>query len=208
MGEQDQQTRQRLLRCAKAEFLSRGFEHASLRRICGAAGVTTGAVYFFFQNKEDLFAQIVQDTAQQLTQLGHELASEELEHPDTGPDCDLRFMAFLYRHREEALLLLEGAKGTRYASFREELYDTMRSAFSLFFSPVRRTGCGCGTDPDFGGNADEGNSGTAQGRVFYGTCAAADPTDRNLRRRRFSVSDRFLTKKQQRLKPGAKGSIL
>ena len=99
MGEQDQQTRQRLLRCAKAEFLSRGFEHASLRRICGAAGVTTGAVYFFFQNKEDLFAQIVQDTAQQLTQLGHELASEELEHPDTGPDCDLRFMAFLYRHR-------------------------------------------------------------------------------------------------------------
>ena len=42
-------------------------------------------------------------------------------------------MAFLYRHREEALLLLEGAKGTRYASFREELYDTMRSAFSLFF---------------------------------------------------------------------------
>ena len=38
-----------------------------------------------------------------------------------------------YHHREEALLLLEGAKGTRYASFREELYDTMRSAFSLFF---------------------------------------------------------------------------
>ena len=110
MGEQDQQTRQRLLRCAKAEFLSRGFEHASLRRICGAAGVTTGAVYFFFQNKEDLFAQIVQDTAQQLTQLGHELASEELEHPDTGPDCDLRFMAFLYRHREEALLRSCGEK--------------------------------------------------------------------------------------------------
>ena len=49
MGEQDQQTRQRLLRCAKAEFLSRGFEHASLRRICESAGVTTGAVYFFFQ---------------------------------------------------------------------------------------------------------------------------------------------------------------
>ena len=202
MGEQDQQTRQRLLRCAKAEFLSRGFEHASLRRICEAAGVTTGAVYFFFQNKEDLFAQIVQDTAQQLTQLGRELASEELEHPDTGPDCDLRFMAFLYHHREEALLLLEGAKGTRYASFREELYDTMRSAFSLFF---HRYGA---PDADaelirIGGNADEGNSGTAQRRVFYGTCAAADPTDRNLRRWRFSVPDRFLTKKQQRLKPGA-----
>ena len=34
---------------------------------------------------------------------------------------------------QNILLLLEGAKGTRYASFREELYDTMRSAFSLFF---------------------------------------------------------------------------
>ena len=46
MGEQDQETRQRLLRCAKAEFLSRGFEHASLRRICGAAGVTTVTAKF------------------------------------------------------------------------------------------------------------------------------------------------------------------
>ena len=46
MGEQDQQTRQRLLRCAKAEFLSRGFEHASLRRICEAAGVISVLVGF------------------------------------------------------------------------------------------------------------------------------------------------------------------
>ena len=28
-----------------------------------------------------------------------------------GPDCDLRFMAFLYRHREEALLLLGRGQG-------------------------------------------------------------------------------------------------
>ena len=133
MEERTTATLEKIQEAARAEFLDKGFQGASLRQIVKNAGVTTGAVYFFFQNKEDLFAQIVQDTAQQLTQLGHELASEELEHPDTGPDCDLRFMAFLYRHREEALLLLEGAKGTRYASFREELYDTMRSAFSLFF---------------------------------------------------------------------------
>ena len=133
MGEQDQQTRQRLLRCAKAEFLSRGFEHASLRRICEAAGVTTGAVYFFFQNKEDLFAQIVQDTAQQLTQLGRELASEELEHPDTGPDCDLRFMAFLYHHREEALLR-KGPRGRDMRPFERNCMTRCGPPFPCFFT--------------------------------------------------------------------------
>ena len=33
---------------------------ASLRNICKEAGVTTGALYFFFKDKEDLFAALVE----------------------------------------------------------------------------------------------------------------------------------------------------
>ena len=68
MSEQD--VRKHLLECAKQEFLAHGFQGASLRRICAGAGVTTGAVYFFFQNKEDMFAQIVANTAAELTNCG------------------------------------------------------------------------------------------------------------------------------------------
>ena len=139
MAESQRETREKLLEGVREEFLARGFEKASLRRICAGAGVTTGAVYFLFQNKEDLFEQIVADTAERITRLGRELALAELEEPDTGPDCDLRLMAFLYRRRKEVLLLLEKSQGTRYAGFREELYAQMRRAFSRFF---RRYGAG------------------------------------------------------------------
>ena len=48
-------TRRRLLQSAEQEFALQGYDKASLRQICTSAGVTTGALYFFFDNKEDLF---------------------------------------------------------------------------------------------------------------------------------------------------------
>ena len=44
----DNGTREKLLRSAKEEFVEKGFQNASLRKICSKAGVTTGAVYCFF----------------------------------------------------------------------------------------------------------------------------------------------------------------
>ena len=133
MKEYRQESRTKLLNCAKEEFLAMGFEKASLRRICQKAGVTTGAVYFFFRNKEDLFCQIVSDTAKELSALGNALLEREFHEPETGADCDARLMEFLYRRKDEILLLLEKSAGTRYASYSEELYGQMRKMFFLFF---------------------------------------------------------------------------
>ena len=55
-------TREKLMEYARQEFLEKGYMKASLRSICKKAGVTTGALYFFFQNKEDLLSAIVDDT--------------------------------------------------------------------------------------------------------------------------------------------------
>lgn len=52
-------TREKLLLAATREFASRGYDGASLRQICSSAGVTTGALYFFFKNKEDLFRTVI-----------------------------------------------------------------------------------------------------------------------------------------------------
>ena len=56
---ENKETRQHLLECAKREFLEKGYMKASLRNICKEAGVTTGALYFFFKDKEDLLAAAV-----------------------------------------------------------------------------------------------------------------------------------------------------
>lgn len=45
------ETREKLLKSALAEFSEKGYMKASLRKICADAGVTTGALYFFFRKK-------------------------------------------------------------------------------------------------------------------------------------------------------------
>ena len=53
------ETKRGLIASATEEFAEYGYEGASLRQICSKAGVTTGALYFFFDSKEDLFNSVV-----------------------------------------------------------------------------------------------------------------------------------------------------
>lgn len=53
------ETKEWILHSAREEFSAHGFQHSSLRRICSSAGVTTGALYFFFTGKDDLFETIL-----------------------------------------------------------------------------------------------------------------------------------------------------
>ena len=57
----EKETKKRLQECAMKEFSEKGYMKASLRNICKEAGVTTGALYFFFKDKEDLFASLVDE---------------------------------------------------------------------------------------------------------------------------------------------------
>ncbi len=58
-GTSSEVTKANLLASAAAEFSRVPYEKASLRVICGNADVTTGALYFFFDGKEDLFSAVV-----------------------------------------------------------------------------------------------------------------------------------------------------
>ena len=55
------ESRARLIASAKKEFKEKGFAKASLRKISADAGLTTGAVYFFFQDKNGLLSAIVEE---------------------------------------------------------------------------------------------------------------------------------------------------
>jgi len=48
-------THSKILDCGRKHFLKNGFEKASLRDICKDAGVTTGAFYRHFNDKNELF---------------------------------------------------------------------------------------------------------------------------------------------------------
>ena len=55
----ERETKEKLLASAEHEFMEKGYQGASLRNICKNAGVTTGALYFFFKDKDDIFVSLV-----------------------------------------------------------------------------------------------------------------------------------------------------
>ena len=125
--------RDRLLEAGTEEFLLRGYRAASLRRICERAGVTTGALYFLFQNKEDLFSQIVGRPLELFARMAERNIRLEYENLDASAQTEEEIITFLLCYRRECLLLLEKAEGTRYEGFIETYQGKLEEVFGRFF---------------------------------------------------------------------------
>jgi AcrR family transcriptional regulator len=59
--ERARQTRQLILRVAAEEFATNGFRSTSLANVAKRAGITKGAIYHHFGNKENLAASVVEE---------------------------------------------------------------------------------------------------------------------------------------------------
>lgn len=129
--------------------MEKGYAKASLRSICRAAGVTTGALYFFFQDKDDLFCTIVSDVVMRVKNLilahceyekrvvqgkgegGEEPDCEGADHEgsdDTQPcgvereiDLARALVHEFYQNREELFLILNGAQGSSMENVLDEI---------------------------------------------------------------------------------------
>lgn len=144
---EDKETKIRLIESAKTEFAEKGYMKASLRKICANAGVTTGALYFFFKDKEDLFAAIVGQPLDELKQilLGHFTVEKELtmpevyEHIDNGHD---EFSAALIHHIYENygafMLLLTKAQGSRFENAVDEMVEMTERAYMAMSETIAR----------------------------------------------------------------------
>jgi AcrR family transcriptional regulator len=63
--ERKEQTRRELVAAAAGVFARRGFHGASLQEIAREAGYSTGAVYWYFDGKDDLFLAVYEAQASQ-----------------------------------------------------------------------------------------------------------------------------------------------
>lgn len=62
----EQERQQQLLSAAAAEFSAHGYQAASFNRIIERAGVSKGAMYYYFEDKADLYATVVRDAVARL----------------------------------------------------------------------------------------------------------------------------------------------
>ena len=126
----EKQTRQKLIDRAKKEFLEKGYTKASLRSICADAGVTTGALYFFFENKADLFAAIVDPPLNGLKGILFQHFKDDLEEASgieslDGIDMDHseisdRIVGYIYENYDSFMLLLTASENTEYENVVDE----------------------------------------------------------------------------------------
>ena len=130
MTKQMEGVSEKIIACAKAEFLQKGFGEASLRTIAAKAGTTTGSIYSRFGGKEGLFGAIVEPTANHILRRFAEIqanfhALDENRQPQEMERTVSASMAeiidYMYAHFEEMQLLVDGSYGTKYQQFIEEM---------------------------------------------------------------------------------------
>lgn len=141
---EEKETKKLLLESAKAEFMEKGFEKASLRNICKNAGVTTGALYFFFNNKEDLFSTIVEEPYNTLFQMlsehygEHETIFSGFSSPsdlesafieEQHKEIERGLVHILYKNYDAFLLIIEKSQGTRFENCIDTLVELTENSY-------------------------------------------------------------------------------
>lgn len=137
----DRETKEKLLASAKTEFMEKGYAKASLRKICANAGVTTGALYFFFKDKEDLFRSIVEKPLRDLLEMmsmhfaeDAQLLSESDGYAYSDGDHEelvQLLIRHLYANRDVFLLLLTKSQGTAFENCIDEVVDKIEKGYRI-----------------------------------------------------------------------------
>ena len=132
MADSSTETKKKLLESAKKEFLEKGFTGASLRTIAANAGVTTGAMYRNFKDKNAFFCALVDDAVEATKNVimladpkNHEkLTPEQMqEHMDFEKKSTDDFLNYMYENFDAFTLLLRKSAGSTHEHFQEDICD-------------------------------------------------------------------------------------
>lgn len=126
----------RLLRCAKEEFLEKGFLGASIRMIAQKAETSPRAVYTRFPDKEGLFEAIIGSTLAEFMKMfrdgfsaywgSEDKIAEKPLFDAASAEGYIALIDYAYDHRDEFILLLTCSDGTKYSNFIKDLTNINR----------------------------------------------------------------------------------
>ena len=133
MNTEKESSRKEILKAAREEFLEKGYKGASLRSICKKAGITTGAFYFQFENKEAVLKEILDPILAQFQLLMNQNVKSEFEEEASSSDADEWMVEMIWLHKAEFQILLTGTAGTPYEKVFETLREGLTNGFCMFF---------------------------------------------------------------------------
>lgn len=138
-----------LLETGKREFLEKGFQGASLRNIAASLGVTTGAIYGYYTDKEAMFDALVSEPGQELIEKYREIQKsfsarpleEQVNNLPEVPEIEATWMMeYIYDHFDAFKLIVCAAAGTRYEHYLDTLAEIEDNAGRALIERMRAAG--------------------------------------------------------------------
>ena len=145
MANKDHSLDDGILQAAYSEFLAYGFQKASLHKIAEKAGVTTGAIYTRYKNKDALFVSLLQDFFEAMKVLFAPVAEEyEKARHSAHPEDILRainaeeniYFRLLTEHYDDCTLFFSRSDGSSVEMILKEIMNTKTKQTVDFFSEV------------------------------------------------------------------------
>ena len=145
MANKDHSLDDGIIQAAYSEFLAYGFQKASLHKIAEKAGVTTGAIYTRYKNKDALFVSLLQDFFEAMKVLFAPVAEEyEKAKHSAKPEDILRainaeesiYFRLLTEHYDDCTLFFSRSDGSSVEMILKEIMNTKTKQTVDFFSEV------------------------------------------------------------------------
>ena len=134
-----------IIKAAYEEFLSRGFQKASLHKIAEKAGVTTGAIYTRYKNKDALFVSLLQGFFETMSEIFSPAAEEYERAKQSGRTEDIIravnaeekiYFRLLTEHYDDCTLFFSRSDGSSAETMLRELMERKTKQTVEFFSDI------------------------------------------------------------------------
>ena len=145
MANKDHSLDSGIIQAAYKEFLSRGFQKASLHKIAENAGVTTGAIYTRYKNKDALFVSLLQGFFQTMKEVFSQVAEEYERAKESARTEDIirainveegTYFCLLTEHYNDCTLFFSRSDGSSVEMMLRDLMERKTKQTIDFFSEV------------------------------------------------------------------------
>ena len=144
MPKDKSETNAKIIACMRKEFLTYGYEKASLNRISKDVGITTAGLYKHFKSKEDMFGYLVEGTLTDLKKLqtreSDDMKSDAVATDPFSEEWMRTLVDFIYDHYEGFKLLICCSSGSCYETFEEDLIHEEEESNKQYGELLSRAG--------------------------------------------------------------------
>lgn len=136
-------TTAKIIQCLKEEFLTYGYEKASLNRVSARVGITAAGLYKHFRSKEDMFTFLVKDALEAFLSTSSQAEEQMYLDEDYNPfrtEWTARWADLIYEHYEGVKLLICCSAGSKYATFEDDLIRMETDGNRAYADALRETG--------------------------------------------------------------------